>query len=197
LGNRGPASRITVHHTSLLQQIPRAGGALVTMRGVSEFPSDGLVQLRLVAEDGSLEPAISKGRAEQIIDEHGMPLIEARAGLGSRQAWAGDAVTQADWLRVEEVERTVTIKNETDFALAGCRFADGMSVIEVGVLAPGGVATAERHRQVIGPLFMCTTSQPPVTLTAGATPVDMRGTTTVVVYRDRQGVPPSGEVPND
>jgi hypothetical protein len=197
LGSRGPASQITVHHRSLLQQIPGAGGAMVSMRGVTEFPSDGLVLLRMAAEDGSLEVATSEGRTEQSIDEHGVPQIVTRAGLGSRHAWTGEAVTHARWVAVEEVDRTVTITNETSFPLVDCRFADGMSVTDVGVLAPGAVTTAVRDGDIVGPLFSCNAAHPVLTLTADPTAVAMHGTTTVVVYRDRANVALDEEAPND
>lgn len=197
LGNSGPTSRITVHHTSLLQQIPGTDGALITIRGITEFPTNGDLSLRSTVEDGSLEVATASGRAEQVVDENGFPVLVTRAGLGGRQAWSGEAITQARWLAVTDRGGVVVITNLTSGTLESCRFADGFSMADVGPLPPGGSVTAMRTRDFVGPMFTCASTRPALSLIGAARSVDMIGTTTVAVYRDRPASAPDAEAPND
>jgi hypothetical protein len=197
LGRVGPGAKVVVYHTSQLQQLAGATGSLLTLRGVAEFPSNDAVALRVPLGDAMLEPAAPSGRAVQVIDDAGYPTLSGQFGLGTRQAFAAEAVTDTQWLDVVERGDTVEISNRIAHPLHHCRFGDGMSVSEVGDLPVGATVTARRHGEVAGPMFTCTTTIPAQALVERSRVVEMRGTTTVAVYRDRRFGTNTTEVPND
>ena len=197
LGHAGPGSQITIHHTSLLQQIPGASGSLLTMRGTAEFPSDEHVRLRAPVEDAMIEAVAASGRAEQVIDEDGRPVLEGRYGLGTRQAFATEALVDVEWLAVAEDSRTVRVANRSNMTLRDCRFADGMSVTTVGDLPAGATVSAERQSDIVGPLFTCIASASAVALSVPSHPIEMKGTTTIAVYQTRTLSTSAPETPND
>jgi hypothetical protein len=197
LGRAGPGATVVVHHTSLLQQLAGASGALLTLRAVAEFPSDDFVQLRVPVEDAMLETAAASGRAAHWVDEAGYPILSGRFGLGTRQAFGVEAVTDTQWLTVIERGETVEISNQTADTLHDCRFGDGMSVTDVGDLPARQTVTARFQGEVAGPLFTCIAAVPALALDERSRAVEMRGTTTVAVYRDRRLVPRGTAAPND
>jgi hypothetical protein len=196
LGRVGPGSAIVVHHTSLLQQIAGASGSLLTLRGVAEFPSDGVVHLRLPLDDAMLEAAAPSARAAHVIDDAGYPILSGRYGLGTRQAFTAEAVTDTQWLAVVERGDVVEVSNRTDAVLRNCRFGDGMSRSDATDLPARATVSATRQGETVGPLFTCTAPVPALTLAEASRRVDMIGTTTVVVYRDRRFATGMG-APND
>jgi hypothetical protein len=197
LGRVGPGARVIVHHTSLLQQIPGTSGSLLTLRGVAEFPSDDAVHLRVPLADGMLETASAAGPAAQVTDDAGYPTLNGRFGLGTRQAFSAEAVTDTQWLTVIERGETVEISNRSDQTLHDCRFGDGMSVTGVGDLPPDQTVSARRRGEVAGPLFTCTAAVPALALAEVSHVVEMRGTTTVAVYLDRRFGATASEAPDD
>jgi hypothetical protein len=196
LGRVGPGSAIVVHHTSLLQQIAGTSGSLLTLRGVAEFPSDGAVHLRLPLDDAMLEAAAPSARAAHVIDDNGLPILSGRYGFGTRQAFTAEAVTDTQWLSVVERGDVVEVSNRTDGVLHDCRFGDGMSKSDAADLPARATVSATRRGETVGPLFTCTAPIPALTLAERSRPVDMIGTTTVVVYRDRRFANGMG-APND
>jgi hypothetical protein len=197
VGRIGPGAKVIVHHTSLLQQIAGASGSLLTLRGVAEFPSDDDVHLRVPIEDAMVEPSTASGRAAHAVDDAGYPTLSGRFGLGTRQAFTAEAVIDTQWLAVIERGETVEISNRTADTLHDCRFGDGMSVTDVGDLSASETVTARRQGQVTGPLFTCTTVASALPLAERSRVVEMRGTTTVAVYRDRRLAASGTETPND
>jgi hypothetical protein len=195
VGRFGPGSELTVHHTSLLQQIPDTNNSLLTTRGIAEFPSEGDARLRLAVQDGSVEGAVPVGRAELLIDEGGFPVLSGYRGMGSRQSFTSEAVIEQQLLIVAEDGERVQVVNATDSTLRGCRFGDGVSPSEVGDLSPGARAQGLRTGEVIGPLVWCTTSAASIPLASSSHRVQLAGTTTVVAYRRR--IPASSGAPND
>jgi hypothetical protein len=196
VGRIGPGTGITVHHTSLVQQLPGTGDALVTSRAVVEFPSEEDVQLSLPAADAVIEPAAASGRAPQFIDPSGYPALLTRAGLGTRQAFTTEALVPLKWLSVQEEGGVVRITNDAPTVLRDCRFADGMSVTLIGELAPGATVAATRHSEVMGPVLTCTSQAAPLPLGSPSRTVHMTGTTTIAVYQ-RRPARPAPEVSND
>ena len=198
VGRLGPASDVTVHHTSLLQQLPGTSGALLTTRAIAEFPSEGDTRLRLDVQDGSIEGAVAVGRAELLFDEGGFPILSAfsgRRGMGGRQSFTAEAVLDQQLLAIDEDGDRVQVVNRSDAPLHGCRFGDGLSPTDVGDLSPGGTAQGLRTGEVMGPLVTCTMSSPATMLSSPTHRVQMMGTTTVVAYlRRAQSLP---EAPND
>jgi hypothetical protein len=197
LGHAGPGSQVTVHHSSLLQQMPGAPGSLMTMRGIAEFPANELVRLRLPVEEATMEAAAASGRAAQVIDENGHPVMEGWYGLGTRQGFAAEALVDVEWLAVAEDQHTVRVTNRSNLRLQDCRFADGMSVTTVGELPAGRTVSAERHGEIAGPLFTCVASASPLVLSAGSRSVEMKGTTAIAVYQGRTLSTRVVEAPND
>jgi hypothetical protein len=196
LGRVGPGGAIVVHHTSLLQQIAGASGSLLTLRGVAEFPSDDAVLLRLPLGDAMLEPAAPSARAAQVFDDNGYPILSGRYGLGTRQAFTAEAVTDTQWLTVIERGDVVEVSNRTDTMLRDCHFGDGMSRSDVADLPARATVSGTRQGETAGPLFTCTAPMSALMLAEGSRRVDMTGTTTVVVYRDRRLANGRG-APND
>jgi hypothetical protein len=197
VGRTGPGRHITVHHTSLLQQIPGTDGGLLTMRAVAEFPADEDVVLRIPTDDAMVEASAASGRAQQTVDESGYPTLAVRAGLGSRQSFTTEAVTQARWLSVNDSGQTVRVSNQSTNPLHDCRFADGMSRTNVGDLPPGGTVEAVRQAEIAGPLFTCSTPGAAVGLTTSSRTVELIGTTTIAVYQHRTRPAGASEAPND
>ena len=196
IGRNGFGSQVTIHHTTLLQQIPGATGSLLTIRGVAEFPSNDETRLRVAAEDAMLEAAAASGRAEQVLDAQGYPIIEGHFGLGTRQAFTAEALVDRQWLTVAHDGTTVRISNHSNTELYDCRFADGMSIIDVGDLPPGSTVTAERRRDIAGPVFTCLSRASAIAFAEPSHVVEMKGTTTIAVYQTRAAAT-TLEAPND
>jgi hypothetical protein len=72
-----------------------------------------------------------------------------------------------------------------------------MSVTEVGDLPANATVSAERLGEIVGPLFTCTAPVPALLLAERFRAVEMNGTTTVAVYRDRRSAANRAETPND
>jgi hypothetical protein len=185
IGHVGPGSDITVHHTSLLQQIPGSDSALVSLRGVAESPSDSDLQLTVPFAEAMIEASTASGRAGQTIDEGGLPMLLEPSGLGVRHAFAVEGIADITWVTAADDGRTVRVTNVSNDTLRDCRFADGMSVTMIGELASGASVTAERRREIMGPVLTCTTSAPAISLASPSRAVAMTGTTTVAVYQRR------------
>jgi hypothetical protein len=186
VGRVGPGTELTVHHSSVMQQLPGTGASLVTLQAVAEFPVASRFQLRVSADDATIEASAASGRAEQRMDEDGFALLDGEFGLGARRAFVAEATVNTQWLAVEDDDHVVRVSNRSALAMRDCRFGAGMSIIEMGELPPGATAAAERVSDVAGPLFSCTTEQPPLSFTDARRDVALVGLTRVVVYRNRR-----------
>jgi hypothetical protein len=197
IGRVGPASRVRVHHTSLIQQLPGATGSLLTLRGIAEFPAPGTFRLRMPMEEAMIEAAAASGRAPQHVGDDGFPELVGSFGLGGRQMLTAEGLLESQWLRVEGDDRTIHISNRSAVELRDCRFAEGLSPEDAGNMAPGASVTAQRQGEVVGPLFTCILPESPVTFTVDERAVDVIGSTQLVVYRQRPQVSQTLEPPND
>jgi hypothetical protein len=197
VGRIGASARITIHHSSLMQQLPGTSASLLTLRGVAEFPSAARFQLRVPLDDAMLEASAVSGRAEQRVDEGGYPVLDGEFGLGGRQAFLAEAMVDTQWLAVEGDDRAVRISNGSPLTMHECRFASGMSRAAIGELRPGATVSAERTGDVVGPLFSCVVHESPLSFTEPSRPVDLAGTTQVVVYRTRAGAASRPELSNE
>lgn len=197
VGRVGPGSHITVHHTSLVQQIPGTDASLLTMRGIADYPTNEHAELRVPIEDAMIEASTAAGRNEQRVDDHGNPVLALQVGLGNRRSFAVEGVGTERWLEVKEHGRTIQVTNRTPHSFRDCRFAEGMSVQQPGELLPGASATAVREGEVSGPLFTCITSAPALVLSSAQRAVAMTGTTTIAVYLRRSELAAAVEAPND
>jgi hypothetical protein len=194
IGRFGPGSSVRIHHTALVQQLPGATGSLLTLRGIAEFPANDTFHVRLPIDDSMIEPAAASGRAPQRVSDTGFAELAGTFGLGGRQMFTAEALLESQWLGVEGDDRTIHISNRSAVELRECRFAEGLSVKEVGTMAPGATVTAQRLGDVVGPLFTCTLLDSPVTLDDSQRDVDVIGSTRLVVYRHRSQ---ASETPDD
>jgi hypothetical protein len=196
VGRIGPSSLIHIHHSALIQQLPNVPGALLTIRGVAQFPSPGSFEVRLDAHDAMLETVAGSGNAQQSSDEDGRPVLAGRFGLGARQAFFAEGVVDAQLLSVVEVDKvTIRVTNRSSQTLHRCGFAFGFSVGEFGSLDPGQSAIAVHAGDVVGPVFTCTMEPSPVTFTAGPHGIALSGETMIAAYLPR--VARAAEVTND
>ena len=197
VGHFGPGSRVRIHHTSLVQQLPGTTGSLLTLRGIAEFPSADAFQVRLPIHEAMIELAAPSGRAPQQLDDEGFPELAGSFGLGQRRMFTAEALLESQWLRLEGDDRMIHLTNRSHIELRECRFAEGLSARHVGNLAPGATVTAQRLSEVTGPLFTCTLLESPVTFIEDKRAVHVLGPTQLVVYRQRQQPLRVPETPND
>ena len=191
IGTIGPGVSITVHHRSLLEQIPGTDASVLSMRGVAEFPAHDSFVLRLPVTDGTLE-ASSSGRepAEQLLDESGRPVLAGVYGLGSRRAFAAEAITRSQPLAVSRRGSTWTVTNRSSLTLHACHFGEGFPSASVVSMPPGHTIEAPETGQVFGPAFTCEATEPIVSMVSPDRTVDMQGTTMIAVYKSRWAIPP-------
>jgi hypothetical protein len=190
VGRVGPARAVHVHHNSLLQQIPGASGSVLTMKGVVEFPAFDAYSIRFPLTDALLESASPSAGSEQVIDQAGYPVVAGVFGLGERQAFAVEAVTDLAPLEIEWNGPIASVTNRSEFVLRSCAFGDGFSAGEPGDLRPGAAVSAQETTDVVGPMFTCLLRESPVAFTAASRPVASTGATTIALYRR---TPPSDE----
>jgi hypothetical protein len=188
IGRVGSTRAVHLHHVSLLQQLPGTGDAVLTMRGVVEFPAFDRFALRLPAPDGTLETTTPRGGADGQLDADGFPVVAGVFGVGGRQSFAAEAVVPARLLAVEARGSAIEIENQSGQALRDCRFGSGLTGAPVAHLAPGGRISATWSSSDDdgpgGPILTCLADGPALPLTESQRPVIMHGVTTVAVYRD-------------
>lgn len=194
IGRVGPARAVTVHHHSVLQQIPGSDAALLSMRAIAEFPARGAAALRLPAVDGVIEQSVPRGRAVEELDTDGFPTLDGTFGLGARRAFGVEAVVPGAVLAVDDRGTSVRFTNRSPYTLDRCQLASGLRGAAPDVLPPGGVIEAARiaddaASEVLGPAVLCTTTQPAIALTETRRAVIMQGTTVVAAYM----TPPTSE----
>jgi hypothetical protein len=183
IGRAGPGRELQVQHNALLQQLSDTGASLLTVRGIAEFPAFDAYSARLAVKDAVLTIATDAARTEQVIDEDGYPIVDGVFGLGARQAFAIEAVTEVQPLAISWTGRTATIANRSNFSLNGCRFGEGFSTTAAGDLGPGESVTAEQVTEMAGPVFTCMLRGSVIDFTAINRPVATTGITAVALYR--------------
>jgi hypothetical protein len=187
IGRIGPTRAVHLHHVSLLQQLPGTGDAVLTMRGIAEFPAFDRFALRLPASDATLETTSPRGGAEGQLDADGFPVVSGVFGTGGRQSFAGEALVPAQPLAVAERGNTVEIENRSGRPLRDCRFGAGLDAAPVARLEPGArlaaAWTSGSGDSPGGPLLTCLADDATLPLTEAQRPVVMHGITTIAVYR--------------
>jgi hypothetical protein len=188
IGRIGPTRAVQLHHVSLLQQLPGTGTAVLTMRGIAEFPAFDRFALRLPSPDAALETTTTRGGAEGRLDADGFPVVGGVFGVGGRQSFAGEAFVPVQLLAVQQHGRSVEIENQSGGLLRDCRVGSGLTAAPVARLAPGerisASWTAGGDEDPGGPLVTCVADAAVLPLTESRRPVVMHGATTVAVYRD-------------
>jgi hypothetical protein len=197
IGRAGPGLDVEVRHQSLLQQIPGTHRSLLTMRGIAQFPAFDTYSIRLPVMDAMFEVADGANRSEQALDVDGHPVIAGVFGLGTRQAFAVEAISDVQPLALSWKGRTATVANRSDFRMRSCRFADRFSDTRSKDLAPGARVSADQVTEAAGPVFTCLLPRSLVDLTEAARGVTMTGTTTLALYRVPPPLAETTEVVND
>ena len=193
LGTVGPATSITVHHRTLLEQVPGTDVSVLSMRGVAEFPAHDSFALRLPVTDGTLEPSSSGSQAaEQLLDESGQPVLAGVFGLASRKSFAAEAITRSQPLAISRRGNTWTVTNRSSLTLHQCHFGEGFPTAPVASMPPGRALEAQETGDVFGPAFTCEANDPIVALASSDRTVDMRGTTVIAIYKTRPAIPAAG-----
>ncbi len=161
-GRMGPGSKIVVRSASRVVQLPGAG-ALISMRGVVEYPRFDRFQIRADTTDATFDP-LSVSGAGQSFDEHGYPLLAGEYGLGASQEFSLDAVIEDSLLAVEARGQVVRVTNVSPFELRDCRFPAGFSVEEATVLKVH--QSIEAHGSTSdAPVVTCAVTNPLIGLT--------------------------------
>lgn len=179
-GRVGPASAVLIHHASSIDQYEDADSAVLTLRGVAEFPTLAQYALRSELADATLRLPNDDPREIAQIDEAGFPTLVGRFGLGSTTAFVLEGAGSPTLLRVARDGHAVRMTNVSNLTLNGCRFA-----AEPGATAdlpPGasvGVAILEGDPD---PTFTCVLETSPWVLSEPHHPVEMSGRTTLVVH---------------
>ena len=122
-GRLGPAAAILIHHASSIDQYEGADSAVLTLRGVAEFPALAQYALRSELEDATLRVQSDDAREITRIDEAGFPTLAGRFGLGSTTSLVLEGVGSPTLLRVARDGRTVRLTNVSNLTLNGCGFA--------------------------------------------------------------------------
>jgi hypothetical protein len=175
-----------VEHSSLLQQIPGTTGSLLTVRGIVEFPAADRYALSVPLADGTIEAGTSSRRADELFGEDGSPMLRGTYGLGGRQAFTVEGVSDLQPLVVDESGGRARVANRSDRVLENCLFGDGFDGTAPAVLQPGASMTAGRHGDGTGPLVTCTLRDAPlVPFLADGRTVHSTGRTLVAAYRAR------------
>lgn len=184
IGHVGASRHITLHHTSLLQQIPGSTASLLTTRAIAVFPAHDAFAIRMPLDDAMLQAA-GPGEMAQREDAQALPLLTGRYGMGARQAFAAEAVAEFHPIELIEDGRTMTFSNRSNVLLEECRLAHGLTGDAATDLAPGERVTAERIGEIVGPVFTCTLRDLPLTIVDAGRPLTTTGATLVAVYRNR------------
>jgi hypothetical protein len=183
VGQTGRASHVVVRHDTLVQQLPGETGAAVAMRGVVEFPSLDTYAVRMQPADAFIEPAARAAQRRHTFDESGEPVLEGTFALGTRQAFSLQGFVQTGPVVLVTDGSLTRVANRSQVELAACRFADGFSVRDVGVLRPGQTAEATQLAASAGPAFTCALTSLPFGLSEASHTIREEGTIRLAVYR--------------
>lgn len=179
-GRVGPASTVLIHHASSIDQYEGADSAILTIRGVAEFPALAQYALRSELEDATLHQQDNDDREHMLIDEAGFPTLAGRFGLGSTAPFVLEGAGSPTLLRIARANQAVRLTNVSNQTLNGCGFS----------AAPGAMADLLPGASVAGaivegdpdPTFSCVLESSPWGLSEPRHRVQMIGRTTVVVH---------------
>jgi len=178
-GRVGPWSAVDVRHVSTVQQVS-AGGALLSMRGVVEYPAFDAYDVRAEVADLSMTER-GGGPAAQRYDADGYPDLPVVMGLGAVQPFAAEGVIDFAPFDVTVREGLVRVTNRSASVLTDCAFPDAFSLQRVGTLAPGQSAEARSKGTTDAPVFSCRLQDGPVTFSDQRHNVHMHGTSLVTI----------------
>lgn len=182
LGHVGPGTAVTLHHISLVQQLPEAGLSLVSTRGVAVLPAFDAVTLRLAAGDAALGRDVDGRRPEERADNDGLPILAGTFGLGARHPMSAEAIIAGGPFEVTRDYGRLRVINVSTMPLEACRIAPGSSAEIATDLGPGAAAEVALPADLQDTLVTCSTSWAPLPFTAGARAVVAHGRTTVAAY---------------
>jgi hypothetical protein len=182
VGHVGPARWTTIHHASIVQQLPGRAGSMVLTQAVAESPRSGPLLVRAELPDATLT---TRGGVTSYIDEEGRPILSDIVGLGARRAFALEGfAADLQPLAVETTGNTVRVWNRSSLDLRHCRFGEGSPETGSRELPPGAALEAQDVSEGAGPLLTCMTSVPPIPMTRAGADVRVTGDTVVALFRD-------------
>jgi hypothetical protein len=180
-GRIGPGAVILVHHASSIDQYEGAESAIVTLRGVVEFPALGHYTLRSEIEDATIL-VNSMGSAHIArIDESGFSTLSGSFGLGATTAFVLEGASSPTLLRVAREGQAVRVTNISNLTLNRCGFATTPPAMTVD-LSPGGSLAGPISETDADPTFNCILESSPWGFSEPRHPIEMNGHTAVVVH---------------
>lgn len=179
-GRVGPAAAILIHHASSIDQYEGADSAVLTLRGVAEFPSAAQYALRSELEDATLRVPSDDSREITRFDEAGFPMLIGRFGLGSTTSLVLEGAGAPPPLQVTRDAHAVRMTNVSNLTLNDCRFAGAPAA--AAALPPGASVAATISATDPDPLFTCVLEHVPWGLTSPGHAVEMIGRAAVVVH---------------
>jgi hypothetical protein len=179
-GRIGPGAAILVHHASSIDQYEGADSAVLTLRGVAEFPASGQYALHSELEDATLLVRSDDAREIARFDVSGFPMLAGRFGLGSTTTLVLEGAGSPTLLRVAREGHAVRMTNVSNLTLNGCGFAAVSGA--TADLPPGASLAGAISESDPDPTFTCVLESSPWGLSEARHPVEMSGRTTVVVH---------------
>jgi hypothetical protein len=179
-GRLGAWSSVLVRHVTTVQQF--AGGALVSMRGVIEYPAFDSFAVGAAIPDGVIDVRATR-ESEQRFNDSGYPVVVGTFGLGHRESFTLEGILH-DFTPIEIVRagREVRVSNRSATDLHDCRFPDGYSVRDVGDLPPGRTVDAQEVAEIDLPFFTCSLSGAPFAFFESRAEVRAEGTALLSAY---------------
>ena len=202
LGRVGSGRAVTVHHRSVVQQIPGTDTALLSMRAVVEFPGAG---------PGGVAPARPRRGHRSV----GAPRASGRAARRGRFSHSRRHVRARGTARLrrrgggarEPARRGrscgLSAHHESLAAHHGLMpprgrppaFQRRCTAPRRGHRSRAARGSGSGSRAGLGPVVLCETSAAAAPLTEASRPVIMRGTTIVAAYLARQSAPDEAGTP--
>lgn len=181
-GRAGPGTDVIIHHGTLVQQLPGAGGSIVTMNGVIEYPGLDHYAVRVDLSDAAFEPTTRPGvQAAQASDLNGQPVVAGTYGLGARQPFTLSGVSTYAPLEIARRGTAIRVTNTLPIDLA-CRPGDGFSSEGDRLLRAGSTLLLPADDQLVGPVITCAVPEAPITFSAPGRSVQTTGRTTLAGY---------------
>jgi hypothetical protein len=184
IGRVGPGAAVRIEHASLLEQIPGTDLSLLTMEALATYPAFNETSIAFPLADAAIESSTASGRAVQLVDEHGAPLLRGVHALAERRAFSLEAIVDMQPLGATVAGQRWTVSNRSSSTLSNCRFGSGFPAADARDLPPGTRVTAEQTGEIAGPVVTCTMEASPVAATGETHRVNVTGPTVVALYRN-------------
>lgn len=179
----GRSAPVMLRHASIIRQFAGEPGALVTMRAVAEFPSDGEYAIHPVSADGVLDPGPAYGVVRpQDFDEEGYPVLLGRFGFGASEPFGVEVAADIRIFEVSRLEGRTRITNVSRHELRDCEWPSGFGPRTARALGPGASVTSTEPLTDVNAILSCRFEGAPLELTDAAHDVMTTGTTVAVYH---------------